>query len=380
MSGDKPKWGGAPTEKCTKCSKTVYAAEMTKMENQIWHIECLRCVECNKKLAGANWGGFVPPDNQPYCNVHHKRLLQAAGSAIEFSGSTTDSKWSIRVATEGAQGSGAPPVEKKAVPADQACTKCGGRAYPAESVKMEGQLWHDNCLRCVETGCSKKLNGSNWGGFVAPNNSPYCSVHLKRLVQSAGNSLEISGSTTGSKWNQSNQSSAAASSSPAPDTSHHHESSEAREENEEHHEHQEEHHEGGDGEGEAEHASRPVERSAERPPAQEQHSSSQSTPSPSAGGKPRWGGAPTEKCVKCGKTVYSAEMAKMEGQIWHDNCLRCVEEGCNKKLSGSNWGGFVPPNNAPYCKVHHQRLLQSSGSSIAFSGSTTASKWKIGKD
>jgi len=137
MSAAKPKWGGAPTEKCTKCSKTVYAAEMTKMENQIWHIECLRCVECNKKLAGANWGGFVPPENSPYCNIHHKRLLQASGSAIEFSGSTTDSKWNIRVATEGTQGSGtpSPSTEKKAIPADQACTKCGGRAYPAESVK-----------------------------------------------------------------------------------------------------------------------------------------------------------------------------------------------------------------------------------------------------
>jgi len=214
---------------------------------------------------------------------------------------------------------------------------------------MEGQLWHENCLRCVETGCSKKLNGSNWGGFVAPNNSPYCSVHLKRLVQSAGNSLEISGSTTGSKWNQSSQSGGGA----GVDSSGAGDSSGAREESE------------GGGEGEeSEHA--------------ERHADS-SSPSPSggSGAKPRWGGAPTEKCVKCGKTVYSAEMAKMEGQIWHDSCLRCVEEGCNKKLSGSNWGGFVPPDNKPYCKVHHARLLQASGSAVAFSGSTVASKWKI---
>jgi len=244
-------------------------------------------------------------------------------------------------------------LRKKAVPADQACTKCGGRAYPAESVKMEGQLWHENCMRCVETGCGKKLNGSNWGGFVAPNNSPYCSVHLKRLVQSAGNSLEISGSTTGSKWNQSSQAPQNTSSSGDSGAG----DSEPRDEPV--------------GEGGEEEGSEPVSR-----PAEGTHQAT-SSPSPSAGGKPRWGGAPTEKCVKCGKTVYSAEMAKMEGQIWHDNCLRCVEEGCNKKLSGSNWGGFVPPNNAPYCKVHHQRLLQSSGSSIAFSGSTTASKWKI---
>jgi len=391
MSGVKPKWGGAPAEKCTKCGKTVYAAEMTKMENQIWHIECLRCVECNKKLAGSNWGGFVPPDNQPYCNVHHKRLLQSAGSAIEFSGSTTSSQWAIRVAAEGAQGSvapgSAPPAEKKAVPADQACTKCGGRAYPAESVKMEGQLWHDNCLRCVETGCGKKLNGSNWGGFVAPNNSPYCSVHLKRLVQSAGNSLETTGSTTGSKWNQGTSSSGGSSISSSQggggssisgsqggggssiSSSQEGSDSSALESsgNNEN--------EGGEGEERTESAPSSGNSSAA---ASSPAAASPSSAEPRKSGAPsRWGGAPSEKCVKCGKTVYSAEMAKMENQIWHDNCLRCVEEGCNKKLSGSNWGGFVPPNNQPYCKVHHQRLLQSSGSSIAFSGSTTASKWNI---
>jgi len=359
MSGVKPKWGGAPTEKCTKCGKTVYAAEMVKMENQIWHIECLRCVECNKKLSGANWGGFVPPDNSPYCNVHHKRLLQSAGSSIEFSGSTTGSQWAIRVATEGAQGAGAPaPTEKKAVPADQACSKCGGRSYPAESVKMEGQLWHENCLRCVETGCNKKLNGSNWGGFVAPNNSPYCSVHLKRLVQSSGSSLETTGSTTGSKWNQQQKDS----SSGASDSS-----STAGGE-------------GGDSTP-SENAEGGSEEGGDSAPSSTRSSTSGSgsgISSPASGSaKPKWGGAPSEKCVKCGKTVYSAEMVKMEGQIWHDACLRCTEEGCNKKLSGANWGGFVPPENKPYCKVHLQRLISAKGSAIDFSGSTTSSKWKI---
>jgi len=369
----RPKWGGAPTEKCTKCSKTVYAAEMAKMENQIWHIECLRCVECNKKLSGSNWGGFVPPDNLPYCNIHHKRLLQAAGSAIEFSGSTTSSQWAIRVAAEGAQGSVAPgaaaPAEKKAVPADQACSKCGGRSYPAESVKMEGQLWHESCLRCVEAGCGKKLNGSNWGGFVAPNNSPYCSVHLKRLVQSAGNSLETTGSTTGSKWNSgsSGSSAGAANVSHASSNEDGESGGDAAPSNEGEEEH------GEDGESSSDRAHSATSNSS----AAASSTGNSASPSSSSGAKPKWGGAPTEKCVKCGKTVYSAEMVKMEGQIWHDSCLRCVEEGCNKKLSGANWGGFVPPENKPYCKVHHQRLLQSKGSSIEFSGSTTSSKWKI---
>jgi len=262
----KPKWGGTPSEKCVKCGKTVYAAEMAKMENQIWHIECLRCVECNKKLAGANWGGFVPPDNKPYCSVHHKRLLQAAGSAIEFSGSTTDSKWNIRVATEGAQGYGSPSAAK---------------ANTGESSEPKSE----------ETPSEEPSQSESSGD---PSGEPAATSSAPATTSSASSAPKASTSSSGG-----------------------------------------------------------------------------------SGTKSRWGGAPSEKCVKCGKTVYSAEMAKMEGQIWHDNCLRCVEEGCNKKLSGSNWGGFVPPDNKPYCKVHHQRLIQASGSAVGFSGSTVASKWKI---
>jgi len=368
MAAAKPRWGGAPSEKCRKCDKTVYAAEMAKMEGQIWHIECLRCVEpgCNKKLAGSNWGGFVPPDNKPYCKIHHKRLLQAAGSAVEFSGSTTDSKWQIKINTDGqsatptgdapsseehhhaegeehhegehhegehahAEGGEAPSGDAPAptktsgsrfgsVPTDK-CRKCGKTVYPAEMAKMEGQIWHIDCLKCVE--CNKKLSGSNWGGFVPPDNKPYCNVHHKRLLQAAGSAVEFSGSTTDSKWAINTKTEGA---SITPTT------------------------EGG-------------------------AAGTSSSPA-----KPRWGGAPSEKCVKCGKTVYSAEMVKMEGQIYHSECLRCVEPGCNKKLSGANWGAFVPPDNKAYCKIHLNRLISSTGSAIGFSTSTSDSKWTISKD
>jgi len=332
------------------------------MEGQIWHIECLRCVEpgCNKKLAGSNWGGFVPPDNKPYCNVHHKRLLQAAGSAVEFSGSTTDSKWAIKLNTEGAAitpsegGEGAAPAEGEkheggegAAPAEgekteggegaaptkssgsrfgatpaEKCRKCTRTVYPAEMAKMEGQIWHIDCLKCVE--CNKKLSGSNWGGFVPPDNKPYCNVHHKRLRQASGSAVEFSGSTTDSKW--------------------------------------------------------AIKTSTEGAATVPTDAPEKKTDSPASGAKPRWGGAPSEKCVKCGKTVYSAEMVKMEGQIWHAECLRCIEPGCNKKLSGSNWGAFIPPDNKPYCKIHLQRLISSTGSAVGFSTSTNESKWAISKD
>jgi len=316
------KFGGGVQEKCTKCGKTVYIAEMAKMENQIWHVECLRCVDCNKKLSGSNWGGFVPPENKPYCGPCHRKLRQAAGNAIEFSGSTITSKWNVKggSGTEGAATPIADTPSQTNVKPGEGCEKCGKKVYPAETVKMENKIFHDNCLRCVEEGCNKKLNGSNWGGFVPPDNKPYCGIHHKRLIQAAGNSIDISGSTTGSKWAQKKESEAAGG-------------------------------EGGEG--------------------------GESAPAASPSTRPKWGGAPSEKCLKCGKTVYNAEMVKMEGQIYHDNCLRCIEEGCNKKLNGSNWGGFVPPDNKPYCKVHHGRLIAATGTAVGLSGSTLNSKWNL---
>lgn len=77
------------------------------MEGQIWHGDCLRCKECNKKITGANWGGFVPPDNTAYCRVyvatcppplyscinglarcrHYDRMVAAKGNSVSFSSS-----------------------------------------------------------------------------------------------------------------------------------------------------------------------------------------------------------------------------------------------------------------------------------------------------
>ena len=82
--------------------------------------------------------------------------------------------------------------------------------------------------------------------------------------------------------------------------------------------------------------------------------------------KSKFGGAPKEKCVKCGKTVYPAEKVSMEGQIYHGPCLRCTQ--CNKALTGANWGAFVPPNNDPYCKTHYMQMVARIGDSTKLSG------------
>jgi len=73
---------------CVQCSKKVYPAEGIKMEDFIYHSACLKCIECKKLITGANFGGFVPNGEegklQPYCKVHHQRLIQSKGNSVEF--------------------------------------------------------------------------------------------------------------------------------------------------------------------------------------------------------------------------------------------------------------------------------------------------------
>jgi len=216
---DKPKWGGGTGEKCRGCGKTVYPAEKLSMQNQIWHIDCLKCVECSKKLNGANWGGFIDPDgeNKAYCSVHFNRLVLAQGASATTSSSSgygsadgtshSSSEHSASSTTSSSSGAkpkwGGAPSEK--------CTSCGKTVYVAEKVVMQEQIWHIECLRCVE--CNKKLFGSNWGGFVPPDNKPYCNVHHLKLVQAQGGATAFSGST--GTWTPKNTGSSSTSSSGA---------------------------------------------------------------------------------------------------------------------------------------------------------------------
>jgi len=300
----KPKFGGGGGEKCRKCSKTVYVAEKLSMQGQIWHIECLRCVECNKKLSGANWGGFVDPDgeNKAYCSIHFNRLALTGGLPQE------KSKWEQKQEAGGGSSSeGSSSTTSSSAPrfgggAQDKCTGCNKTVYVAEKLMMQGQVWHIDCLKCVD--CNRKLSGANWGGFVPPDNKPYCNNHYNKLVAREGGATAFSGST--GTW--------------TPKTT--------------------------------------------------------TTPSTTTTTPGRYGGGGEDKCTGCGKRCYQAEKMKMEGQVWHPTCLRCIE--CTKMLSGANWGGFVPPDSKPYCKIHYDRLVQQAGSSVDFSGSTaTGSKWQI---
>lgn len=289
MASPKPRWGGAPSDKCTECGKTVYPAEKLVMEGRIFHIKCLRCQDelCNKLLTGANWGGFMPPDDKPYCKIHFDRLVISSGKG----GVSSTGEWKPKENT----GSSSPSQSRWGGAPSDKCVTCGKTVYPAEKLVMEGKIFHaGSCLKCSE--CDKYLTGANWGGFVPQDegeDKAYCKTHLNQLVAKSGGATALHSAAT---W--------------TPKTS--------------------------------------------------------STPK-DPNHKPRWGGAPADKCERCGKTVYPAEKVSMEGRCFHAPCLRCVQ--CNKQLTGANFGNFVPPDNEPYCRVHYEQIIARIGDATKLSGS-----------
>ena len=49
LSKPAPRWGGGG-DKCVGCLKTVYAAEKAVLGTFCFHIDCARCMVCNKKV------------------------------------------------------------------------------------------------------------------------------------------------------------------------------------------------------------------------------------------------------------------------------------------------------------------------------------------
>ncbi|GBG29732.1 LIM and SH3 domain protein 1 [Hondaea fermentalgiana] len=56
---------GPAANECNKCGKTVGFAERLTALDAVWHKDCFRCNECNKRL---NKGEFADSDGVAYCN------------------------------------------------------------------------------------------------------------------------------------------------------------------------------------------------------------------------------------------------------------------------------------------------------------------------
>uniref|UniRef100_A0A7S0CXD8 LIM zinc-binding domain-containing protein n=1 Tax=Amorphochlora amoebiformis TaxID=1561963 RepID=A0A7S0CXD8_9EUKA len=69
-----PKFGGAP--KCRVCKKSVYAMELMKYDDQIYHKTCFRCLECKKVLLPKS---VAMMSGDLYCKDCFKKKFKARG-------------------------------------------------------------------------------------------------------------------------------------------------------------------------------------------------------------------------------------------------------------------------------------------------------------
>ena len=69
---------------------------------------------------------------------------------------------------------------------------------------------------------------------------------------------------------------------------------------------------------------------------------------------------PSEKCTKCGKTVYVVEKLEILGQVWHKWCFKCTT--CGMALNMKNYSAT---GGKPYCKAHYPMPVSEGTSSGA---------------
>lgn len=327
-----PQFGGA-SEKCNVCNKTVYLAEKIVVEDKedkkTFHKTCLKCTHCKATLS---LGNYASMNGVMYCKPHFKQLFATKGNYDEgFGKDKLTSKWAPNSAPASANGNTFVPVdkqeeaksaEKKETPSSIAskfqrttlnsekCEKCSKTVYATEKIVIEEKdgkkLYHKGCLRC--THCTVVLT---LGNYAAMGGVTYCKPHLKQLFATKGNYDEGFGSekhTT--KW------------APQANT--------------------------------APNSFVPVDKTDTKSTPPPQSSTSEHVASKFKNI------SASDKCDKCGKTVYLTEKIVVEDKedkkLFHKSCLRC--EHCQVVLS---LGSYASMNGVTYCKPHFKQLFAVKG-------------------
>jgi len=192
------------TDKCEKCTKTVYATEKIVIEEKegkkVFHKACLRCTHCAVVLT---LGNYASMNGVTYCKPHLKQLFATKGNYDEgFGKEKHTTKWEPNATTTPTT---FVPVEKNDVPKENkntapsdvaskfknisgsnACDKCGKTVYLTEKVvvedKEEKKLFHKACLRCIH--CQVVLS---LGNYASMDGVTYCKPHFKQLFAAKGN-------------------------------------------------------------------------------------------------------------------------------------------------------------------------------------------------
>ena len=199
---------GPPKETCTTCSGTVYAAEKTVVRSRIFHVTCLKCTDCGKKLTP----GTVELDAESriFCKIHFQQrqmsgqLTVAAGgsAALEVAGGSnviaSDLGERYAQTKENAQSSAAGGAfgdqQWQQGAKAMACKKCGQTVYDAEKMQVEWnrkgkpntQIYHKACFRCLD--CNSLLRAGQYEMCPTCDEPPradlVCKAHFaERLMQ-----------------------------------------------------------------------------------------------------------------------------------------------------------------------------------------------------
>jgi len=325
-----PQFGGA-SEKCSVCSKTVYLAEKIVVEDKedkkTFHKSCLKCTHCKATLS---LGNYASMNGVMYCKPHFKQLFATKGNYDEgFGKEKLTSKWTPNAPSATPAGNSfvpvdkvedAKPAEKKETPSSIAsrfqrstlnsekCEKCSKTVYATEKIVIEEKegkkVYHKACLRC--THCQVVLT---LGNYAAMNGVTYCKPHLKQLFATKGNYDEGFGKerhTT--KWEPQ------AAGTPATFV-----------------------------------------------PVEKNDISKENKPAASSDVANKFKNiSASDKCDKCGKTVYLTEKVvvedKEEKKLFHKSCLRCTH--CQVVLS---LGNYASMDGVTYCKPHFKQLFAAKG-------------------
>jgi len=341
-----PQFGGA-SEKCSVCSKTVYLTEKIVVEDKedkkTFHKGCLKCTHCKATLS---LGNYASMNGVMYCKPHFKQLFATKGNYNEgFGKEKLTANWSPNAAPASSGGASFVPVEKtddvkppekKETPSSIAsrfqktsissdkCDTCSKTVYATEKIVIEEKegkkVFHKSCLRC--THCQVVLT---LGSYAAMNGITYCKPHFKQLFATKGNYDEGFGKekhTT--RWEPQ------ASSAPATFV--------------------------------------PVEKT--------DSPSEKKTTSASEVANKFKNISASDKCDKCGKTVYLTEKVvvedKEEKKLFHKSCLRCTH--CQVVLS---LGNYASMDGVTYCKPHFKQLFAAKGNyDEGFGKEKHAAKWQ----
>jgi len=147
MSG---KYGGS-TLKCALCPKSLYLAEAVLFEKTYYHRDCFRCVNCGDKTSPNKCKLKALKDAK---DEHDKKIV--CNKCIQRLGLTGPAKVVWKPPAE-KSGSAPSSGSSKFGGGGTKCHVCGKTAFSAEQLSYEKKIYHVNCFRCAETGCTKKF-------------------------------------------------------------------------------------------------------------------------------------------------------------------------------------------------------------------------------